>query len=53
MIVTAIVVVVVVVDWVSSLYRLSNSLELTMFIRAITTLIIANCQYAYSNRRKC
>ena len=51
MIVTAIVVFVV--DYVSSLYRLSNSLELTVFIRAITTLILANCQYAYSNRRKC
>ena len=51
MIVTAIVVVVD--DYVSSLNRLSNSLELTMFIRAITTLIISNCQYAYSNRRKC
>ena len=50
MIVTAIVLVVV--DKMSSLYRLSNSLVLTMFIRAITTLIIANCQYAYSNRRK-
>ena len=51
MIVTAIVVVVD--DYLSSLYRLSNSLELAMFIMAITTLIISNCQYAYSYRRKC
>ena len=34
--------VVVVVDQVSSLNRLNNSSELTMFIRAVTTLIIAN-----------
>ena len=41
-------IVVVVVVKVSSLYRLSNSLEVAMVMRAITTLMTAKCHYTYS-----